>query len=310
MPSSERVTILMAVRDGAAHLPEQLESFLAQDHAAWDLWVSDDGSRDASRAIVEAFAADQTGHRTVRLLQGPRAGTAAANFFSLLCHPDLPTGAPVALSDQDDVWLPSKLSRALAGLRRAAPVALYGARGVLADEALRPVGETRRFPHPPSFSNALTQNVVPGFTATLSPKALDLVRRAGPLPGIAHHDWWLYLLVAGAGGEVVHDPETVALYRQHGASTMGAPNGWRAGLDRVRRMLAGDYGRWVRANRDALRAVAPLLTPENRDLLDAMDAIVARSGPGRWRALRALGIRRQGRSGEAAFALAAMLGRV
>lgn len=310
MPPTERVTILMGVRDGAKYLPAQLASLVAQDHTAWDLWVSDDGSTDDSRAIVRAFAADQAGLREVRLIDGPRHGLAAANYLHLLCHPDLPVDRPVALSDQDDVWMPGKLSRALAALRGAGPVALYGARGVLTDADLRPIGETRAMPLPPSFRNALTQNVVPGFTATLSPGALALVRRAGIDRTIPHHDWWLYLLISGAGGDVLHDPEPVVFYRQHGRNAIGAPNGWRAGLQRAGRILAGDYAGWVRANRRALQAVAPLLTPENRTLLDALEALEAQIGLTRLRALRGLGLRRQGRVGDLAFGLAAMLGRV
>ncbi|MBC7286396.1 glycosyltransferase, partial [Hoeflea sp.] len=62
------VAILMATYDGEAHLPAQLASLAAQDHPNWSLVVSDDGSRDATRRILDDFAA--AGHR-VTVLPGP-----------------------------------------------------------------------------------------------------------------------------------------------------------------------------------------------------------------------------------------------
>ena len=45
--TARRVTILMALYNGAPHLQAQLDSFAAQDWTDWDLLVSDDGSGDA-----------------------------------------------------------------------------------------------------------------------------------------------------------------------------------------------------------------------------------------------------------------------
>lgn len=89
MPDRQRFTILLCTYQGERHLPAQLESYLAQTYKAWDLWVSDDGSRDATRALIEAFRAEAGPDRTVRIITGPGQG-ATRNFLSLLCHPDLP----------------------------------------------------------------------------------------------------------------------------------------------------------------------------------------------------------------------------
>ena len=109
------VHVLMATWNGAAHLEEQLRSFEAQTHRDWSLWVSDDGSTDATGRILADHAAAHPGR--VHLFEGPRRGS-AANFLSLLAQPDLPPGV-VALADQDDVWLPHRLERGLEWLARA-----------------------------------------------------------------------------------------------------------------------------------------------------------------------------------------------
>lgn len=264
----ERIRILLCTFNGAAHLEEQLQSYVAQDHVAWDLWVSDDGSDDATLAILERFRAAHGAGREIRLLRGPGQG-GTANFLSLLCHPDLPRG-PVALSDQDDVWMPQKLSRALAALHKAGPVALYGGQSLHTDAQLRVIGRSRLGQARPSFRNALTQNIVSGHSAVLSAGAVELVRCARPPEGLPYHDWWIYQLISAAGGEVVIDAAPVLYYRQHRANAMGAHQGAKAMRQRLALVMGRGYGDWIAANLAALAQVQGLMTVENRDLVLAL----------------------------------------
>ena len=306
--SETRITILMATWNGAAHLEEQLASFSAQNHPAWDLWVSDDGSSDATLEILQAFRAREDGNREVRILEGPRRGH-AANFLSLLCHPELPAG-PVALSDQDDVWLPGKLRLALGALHNAGPVALYGAQSHHTDRHLKVIGRSRLPRRPPCFRNALTQNVVSGHSAVLSADAVALIRQAGVPDGIPYHDWWLYQLVSGAGGEIVIDREKVLYYRQHHANAMGAHRGLTPRLQRVRQVLGRTYASWLSANLAALERARDLLTPEHQTLLAALRDAPPHPGLTRPLAFHQLGLHRQTRLTTASLYVAAALGRV
>ena len=52
-----RVAILLSTYNGERYLAEQLESLLAQDYPALEVFVRDDGSSDGTRAILERFAA-------------------------------------------------------------------------------------------------------------------------------------------------------------------------------------------------------------------------------------------------------------
>src|ERR1700693_4398885 len=47
--------ILCATKNGAEFLHDQLQSYSAQTHFNWELFVSDDGSMDRTREIVEKF---------------------------------------------------------------------------------------------------------------------------------------------------------------------------------------------------------------------------------------------------------------
>ena len=294
------VRILLATRDGAAHLPAQLASYLAQDHDAWALWASDDGSTDGTWDILSAFAAAHPG-REIRLLRGPGSG-AAANFLSLLTHPDLPPG-PVTLSDQDDVWFPYRLSRALAGIEGKAPV-LYGATTIETDPDLVPLKRQKGALPTPSFHNALVQNIVAGNTATLNAPALAALRAAGA-PDVPYHDWWLYLRLSGVGARIVLDREPLLYYRQHAGNVIGAHSGARAALARARALLGGSYRDWIRANLTALLAHPDGLLPGHavaaRILLDTADRRVA---------LKKSGARRSGPAGRMILSALAMMDRV
>ena len=112
------VAILMAVYNGAEFLPEQLNSLASQTYENWRLWVSDDGSADSTLDILHRYQ-ESWGAEKLRLLAGPRRGF-QANFLKLTAQRDI-TADYYAWSDQDDVWLPEKLARALECLKPLAP---------------------------------------------------------------------------------------------------------------------------------------------------------------------------------------------
>ncbi len=309
MAEEPLITILMGTRNGARFLQPQLDSFLAQTHRNWALLVSDDGSEDATVAILRQFRGDHP-NRSIRMVSGPQQG-AAANYLSLLCAGDIGAGY-VALSDQDDVWLPGKLARAIAALQREPDgiAVAYGARTILADEGLRPYGTSPRLRGPTGFRNALVQNIVAGNCAVLNGAAVALLRQAGLQPTVPFHDWWIYLLITGSGGRVVVDPEPVLIYRQHAANALGTSIGLRALSHRAGRVGNRDYAGWVQANLAALDGVGVLLTPDSRATLAKFRRALACTGVRRAWAIWRLGLRRQTAAGTALLLLAAVMGRV
>ncbi len=311
-PPAPRFAIAMCTLNGAAHLAQQLDSLEAQSLDAWDLWVSDDGSHDATRAILADYAARWQGRHRVHVIDGPRRGV-AANFLTLLCDPRLPADRPVALSDQDDIWFPDKLARAGRALASAGPgqVLLYGAQSLHVSADLQPLGPSRAPRRAPAFANALAQNIVSGHSAVLSPGALALLRRAGVPQAVPFHDWWLYQLISGAGGQVVVDDAVVLAYRQHPGNAIGAHRGARAMGARLATILSGTYGAWIRTNLAALTATDACLTPPARRLVEYLgrDLNGSRQRIGARRLMRA-GLYRQSRLTTAALTTAALLGRI
>lgn len=305
-PDGTHVQILMATRNGAGWLDAQLGSFAAQTHGDWSLLAGDDGSTDGTFACLDRFAVAHPGR--VSRQEGPGRGS-AANFLTLAAR--AAPGAWVAFSDQDDVWNPDRLERALAV---AAPVrpgerVVHASATLLTDAALRPIGPSS--PPPPrgvSFGNALVQNVLAGNTLVLSPGAAALLRSAAPAAlaeDVPFHDWWIYQLMTGAGVRIVYDDRPGLKYRQHGGNVLGAHRGVRAGLSRAGQILRRDYAGWIDRNVAALDRVDSLLTAEARRTLHGF--MSARRDPV---SLKELGIHRQTRSGDRALALMARAGRL
>ena len=285
-----RVAILLSTFNGARFLQAQLDSFRAQTEPNWLLLWRDDGSTDDTVALLDAFTHDIGADRCRRVDVPGRLGV-AGSFYALLAAAQ-PLGLPIAFSDQDDVWLPEKLTRALAALDALPSPALYCSRQILVDDGLVPIGPSAPFYRPPSFAAALTQNIATGCTLVLDPAAAALVTASTP-PNGSLHDWWSYLLVTGAGGGVRADPEPTMLYRQHAANLVGAPNSRRRRAAAALRRGPDAYLAMLRANIAALQAAADTLTPDNRRTVACLDHALQAGFLARLRALLIPGLYRQ-----------------
>lgn len=313
MPDSAppNIAILLATYNGAICLQEQLDSFAAQDQPPALILVSDDRSRDDSCEIVRCFARAHPDLR-VELLEGPGKG-AAQNFLALLrACPDWID--IVALSDQDDVWLPDKLRRGVRALQ-ADPAQhdslLYCGRSLECDESLGNRRLSRGLRRPAGFRHALVQNVAGGNTMMLNRAALDLVRAASCEPRkLVVHDWWLYQIVTGAGGRVLFDDAPLLLYRQHAGNLIGANRGLEAKKKRLKMLVSGRFRRWNTINIAALNASAHRLTTENREILRLFSEERNRGLLHRLGMLWRTGVYRQGLPGNLSLYLAAMLRRI
>lgn len=309
MSSSTHINILLCTFNGARFLEEQLASYLEQTHDDWSLWVSDDESTDQTVEIIKRFSAKNPS-RSVRLIKGPGKGP-AQNFLSLINRVNC-DGGIFALSDQDDVWLPDRLKRAAEMLGAVSPEkpAVYGCRTIQTNAKLKqfrnPLSPVVR----PAFGNALVQNILAGNTMALNSGAVELIRKAGRIKGLPFHDWWIYLLISGAGGIVIFDENPRLLYRQHSRNFLGAHHGLGAFVLRFSMVTDGRYRHWIHSNANALAEVGNLLSPENQVILREFLETDATLGLRRTRLFGRLGIRRQTRMGNFLLANLALFGRV
>ncbi|OAN71756.1 hypothetical protein A8B82_20955 [Sulfitobacter sp. EhC04] len=308
LPSKD-VTLLMGVHNGAAFLPEQLKSISEQTYPHWQVIFSDDGSTDDTASVLRAFAADHPGQVVVKT--GPEQGF-SANFMQLIRDlPDDPNH--VGFADQDDIWMPDKVARGMAALRDSGQTpTLYAARSWY----WRPETDQR---HPSPligrsccFRNALIENVASGNAILLNPAAARLAREAAQVTDrVFAHDWWLYLLITGAGGRVIFDNgPPCLLYRQHDANVIGAGHSLTQQVRRKLAVLRGAFSDRLQSNIAALGQARSLLTEENRKILDEFSSARGASILPRLTGLHRIGPYRQTVLGNIGFWGAASLGRI
>lgn len=221
----------MCTYNGAQYLPEQLASIAAQTRIPDELVVCDDRSTDNTVQIIEAFAA--TAPFPVRLSINEQNLGSTENFGRAI---GLCTGDAIALSDQDDVWLPEKLERVEACFASAPRAGLVFSDGDVVDQHLESMGhsvwqfvgfsETERnlFAEGKAFGVLLDHNVVTGAAMAFRSVFKDLVL---PIPpGLVHdgwrmiHDGWIALVIS-AVADLAMIPDPLFKYRQYKGQQIG-----------------------------------------------------------------------------------------
>jgi glycosyltransferase involved in cell wall biosynthesis len=203
------VSVLMPVYDAAAYVRRAVESILAQTLRDFELLVYDDGSRDASAAIVAELARRDP---RVRLLRRPHAG-----YTVWLAEGVAAARAPfVARMDADDVARPTRLAQQAAFLERHPDCCAVGARVLRIDPDGRPIrvaevplahaqieaallaGRGEALPHPAVMLRRETLLAAGGYRTEYEPA----------------EDLELFLRLAERG-RLANLPDVLLEYRQH-----------------------------------------------------------------------------------------------
>jgi glycosyltransferase involved in cell wall biosynthesis len=300
MPS---VAILLCTFNGAGFLPAQLSSYTNQVLTDWRIYASDDGSSDDTRALLARFQ-QHLGSSRMEMRNGPSKGY-VANFLSLACDPSI-SADYYAFSDQDDIWEPQKLSRAVDWLQSVASQipAAYCSRTRLIDEDGQECGFSPEFRRKPDFKNALVQSIAGGNTMVFNRAAKDLLMAGGPAAHVPSHDWWLYLLITAHGGRVFYDPIPSVRYRVHAKNAIGANDGWSKRLHRLRMLVGGQFQYWNDLNIAALEPFRLRMSPESRRSFELFCDARKRRFFGRLIAFLRAGVYRQTKLGNFGLVLA------
>jgi glycosyltransferase involved in cell wall biosynthesis len=303
------VTILLCTLNGERFLPDQLASLERQTFKNWRLIASDDGSSDRTKSILRAFQESVEPDR-VEIIEGPRRG-APANFLFLACRENLVSDY-YAFCDQDDVWEPDKLARAIDFLDQigAGVPAIYGSRTRLINETGKEIGLSALFIKTPTFRCALVQSIAGGNTMVFNQRARELLTLCGDDVDIPSHDWWLYQVTSACGGKVIYDPYPSVRYRQHRQNVIGSNMGWAACIHRLHMFRQGRLRRWTDLNVAALARIQPRMNAENRQIFDLF--VKARHQPLLRRAamFARAGVYRQTFLGNLGLAAAVVVGKI
>jgi glycosyltransferase involved in cell wall biosynthesis len=263
--SEPSIAILMTTFNGQKFLEEQLNSIKTQLHRNWRLYVSDDGSTDKTLSILKSYQKLWGKHKLI-IRYGPQK-TFSQNFLSLVTDKRIKADF-YAYCDQDDVWLPSKLSVAIKALQKESPKIplLYCGRTTYVDERLQIKGLSPLYNKPANFKNALVQSIAGGNTMVFNANTKKLLEGAGKKE-IISHDWWTYLLVTCIGGRVIYDEFPQILYRQHEGGLIGANTSIKDNMKRFKGLIEGQFRAWISLHIAALTSSNLKITQSNQVIL-------------------------------------------
>lgn len=240
MPDTRpQVAVLLAAYNGMRWIEEQIASILAQDLVDVRIYISVDPSHDGTEAWCARCAET---HGNVELLPaaGPFGG-AARNFFRLIRDVDFSAFDYVAFSDQDDIWFPDKLHRAVARLSSGQidgyssnVIAFWpDGRRMLVDKA-----------QPQVEWDYLFEAAGPGCTYVLTRKLASdfrdfVAKHWEKIQSVTLHDWLCYAFARSVGFTWNIDPTPGMNYRQHTDNQVGVNSGLQSAIRRVKKMTDG-----------------------------------------------------------------------
>jgi glycosyl transferase family 2 len=212
----QKISVALCTYNGGPYVAAQLESISAQTRPPDELVVCDDGSRDRTIEIVEAFAS-KAAFPVHLFLNGETLGP-DKNFEKAIT---MSRGDIIALSDQDDVWHADKLRRTEEILVRFPRVGIVFTDAEIVSENLIPFGYTlwefmgfkhsHRLEEDKAIAALLKRNPAFGQTMAFRSAFKDFVL---PIPPDVGHDMWIGLLI-GIVSDVGLVPQPLVSHRQH-----------------------------------------------------------------------------------------------
>ena len=200
------VTVLTAVKDGAAYLAETIASVQSQTFGDWEYVIVDDASSDGTVGIVERHAADDPRIRLVRREDSGGPFVAANTGLAEA------RGEFVARIDADDIALPQRLERQVAHIESDPDLRACASWWTILDDA---PSTPSMFPttSPRVFCWAVC--VVSGLahsTAMVARRSFEDMGGYAELPVAADYGLWCWLSRRRSVGLI---PEPLVSWRRH-----------------------------------------------------------------------------------------------
>lgn len=202
------ISVAVVTYNGETHIAEQLDSILRNLGKNDEVVISDDGSGDCTRDILEQYREKDA---RIRVLDGPGQGVIANVEYALKhCQGDY-----IFLSDQDDVWMPDKVKKVMDVFeKKSAMLVVHDAR--VTDASCQEVLIPSFFEYRKSGKGALKniyKNTYIGCCMAFRREVLDVVC---PIPKNVHmHDQWIGVKCDMKYHRTVFLPEPLICYRRH-----------------------------------------------------------------------------------------------
>ncbi|MEZ8128752.1 glycosyltransferase [Enterovibrio norvegicus] len=238
--NKRRIAVLLAAYNGDKYIKDQIESILLQKECEVHIFISVDVSEDSTVKIISHYEALH--FNITQLPYGNKYGSAGANFFRLLLDVDYSDYDYIAFADQDDIWLPEKLERAINMLES------NGCDGYSSNvTAFWPDGREKliKKDYPQKKYDYLFESPGPGCTFLMTNKlamhlSKYLHRNKEGVSKLWLHDWLCYAYARSNNFSWYIDTRSLMLYRQHENNEVGANSGFGSLLRRIKSITKGD----------------------------------------------------------------------
>lgn len=253
----ENVLILMATYNGEKYLQQQLDSLYAQTNINVKILVRDDGSNDMTLDVLKENARCHN----LEWYQGEHKSV-QKGFFELMEKAFLADYEFYAFCDQDDVWDPDKLDKAVKNIGRTKVPTLYYTGQRLVDENLNFI-EDHRLNEKRSVKSRFVFSDFAGCTGVFNRALLEEVVKYEP-EYMLMHDTWILRVCLCLGGKIIINPEPSICYRQHANNTLGLGHGFQATIKQVKQYM--DEYQIQRVTQELIKGYGNRMTDEYKQL--------------------------------------------
>ena len=241
MQKLKKCLVLLASYNGKDWIQEQIDSIFSQRNVEIYLHINDDCSSDDTIELINGFS-HHSDCINISVNKFP-SGSAGQNFMSMFRNVDASDFDYIAFSDQDDFWLPSKISDSIDLLRKS------GAWGISSSvKAFWPNGKTKILKQSPAFKrfDFLFEGGGQGCSFLLTQDLFNMVKtfcisNQDLTNNFYYHDWLVYLLCRTSSQKWIFSDTPSLMYRQHSNNDTGARSGFSAILSRVNLIRSGWY---------------------------------------------------------------------
>jgi len=221
-----QIEILLAAHNGEEYIEEQINSIFNQNHDDIKLLVFDDCSNDNTPKILKEIQSNRPDK--ISLFWNYKVPVGPIQVYSKLLS--LSKAQYLMFCDQDDVWLPKKISKSISAIKslekkfgKDTPLLVHTDLEVV-DRSLNSLHSSfckyiGLNPHKANMNNILVQNVVTGSTILINRSLANICTPI--LSEALMHDWWI-AIIAFTKGHVHFIDEATIKYRQHSENVVGA----------------------------------------------------------------------------------------
>ncbi len=200
------ISVALCTYNGEKFLREQIESILAQTYKNLEILIVDDCSTDKTIDILNTYAEKD---KRIKLIRNEVNLGFNKNFEKAL---GLTSGDYIAISDQDDIWLPQKLQQLLDNIKNN--WLIFSNSSYFGDSKQGRL--LNDFNLPSNYKGILLRNHATGHTSLMHRDCLNFVL---PFPNAGYYDWWMGF-VASYHNKIFFLDEVLTLYRVHSDSVV------------------------------------------------------------------------------------------